>query len=280
MNTAMLEQAYSRVRTALPGIKPRCGLILGSGLADVADNFVIKREMPLGDIWASAKPAIPGHSGKLILGERAGLETLIFCGRHHWYEGLGWEPIAFPVYLLKKLGASMIVLTNAAGAVRADLNAGDVMIIDDHINAMGVHPLVGNTDPVWGPRFPDQSHVYDQRLRGLLDRIALHTGKRISHGTYLAASGPTYETPAEVRAFRAVGADAVGMSTVPEAILASAAGLQVVGLSCMANKAVGVKDGPISHEEVLHVVQRTIPTVKELLAAFWDEVDKTACLRS
>lgn len=272
MNTKILEQAYFRVRKTLPGARPKCGLILGSGLADLTGNFTIKAEFHGSDVRDSAAPPVPGHAGSVLLGERAGLETLVFCGRSHWYEGLGWEPIALPVYLLKKLGASVIVLTNAAGGIRDDLAAGNIMIIDDHINAMGVSPLTGNSDPTWGARFTDQSHVYDPRLRELLNKAAVRTGTSVSHGTYLAASGPTYETPAEIRAFRAMGADAVGMSTVPEAILANAAGLRVAGVSCIANRAAGLKDGSLSHEDVLGAVQNAIPALKAVLAAFWDEM--------
>lgn len=256
----------------MPGAKPKCGLILGSGLGNVAGIFKVKAEMPGHDVWNDAGATVPGHTGSILLGERAGLETLIFCGRRHWYEGLGWEPVALPVYLLKTLGASIVVLTNAAGGIRADLSAGCIMIIDDHINAMGVTPLLGNTDPVWGARFVDQSVIYDRHLRGMLDKAATRAGKLASHGTYLATTGPTYETPAEIRAFRALGADAVGMSTVPEAMLANAAGLRVAGISCIANMAAGVKAGSLSHDEVLSAVEGTAPNLKALLAAFWDEL--------
>lgn len=273
MNTKLLDQAVSRVRTAFPGIRPKYGLILGSGLTGIAGNFTIRAEMPGSAVWESGFPETPGHDGRILRGEYAGLETLIFCGRHHWYEGLGWEPIALPVYLLKQLGASVIVLTNAAGGIRADLAAGDTMIIDDHINAMGVHPLTGNADRTWGPEFSDQSNVYDPQLRKLLDKAATRSGSRASHGVYLATTGPTFETPAEIRAFRAMGADALGMSTVPEAILAHAAGLRVVGLSIIANMAAGLTPRTLSHNNVLDTVQRAIPALRRLLTGFWNEMD-------
>ena len=180
--------------------------------------------------------------------------------------------MALPVYLLKKLGASVLVLTNAAGGIRDDLAAGDLMIIDDHINAMGVNPLTDNSDPTWGPRFADQSSVYDPELRGFLDKAAARAKLRVSHGIYLATSGPTYETPAEIKAFRSLGADAVGMSTVPEAMLANAAGLGVAGISCVANRAAGLSSGALTHNDVLNAVQNAIPAMKALLAAFWDEM--------
>lgn len=275
MNTTMLEDALSVVRKAFPGAMPDCGLVLGSGLAELARNFSIKGELQGKDLGTAAGPAVPGHSGRILLGTRAGIETLVFCGRHHWYEGIGWEPIALPVYLLKKLGASTIVLTNAAGGIRPDLVPGDIMVIDDHINAMGVNPLIGNTDPVWGPRFADQSCIYDKRLRDLLDAAATRSGTRIKHGIYLATSGPTYETPAETRVFRNMGADAVAMSTVPEAMLANAAGLRIAGISSISNMAAGLKTGTQSHEEVLQTVQRSIPALTALLAAFWDGLPGT-----
>ncbi|MEI6810150.1 MAG: purine-nucleoside phosphorylase [bacterium] len=274
MNTKLLDQAVARVRTAFPGIKPRYGLILGSGLAEIAGNFTIRAKISGNEVWGSTMPEVSGHSRSVLRGEHAGLETLIFCGRHHWYEGLGWEPIALPIYLLKQLGASFVVLTNAAGGIRADLAAGDVMIIDDHINAMGVNPLTGNADRTWGPQFSDQSNVYDPQLRQLMDRAAARSGTRFSHGVYLATTGPTYETPAEVRAFRTMGADAVGMSTVPEAILANAAGLRVAGLSTIANMAAGLNPESLSHDAVINAVQRSIPALKPLIAAFWNEMDE------
>ncbi len=271
MNTTILDRALSKVVTALPGARPACGLILGSGLADIAGIFTVKAEMPGLDLWEAAGAPVHGHSSSILLAERAGIETLIFSGRRHWYEGLGWEPIALPVYVLRKLGASVAVLTNAAGGIRDDLSAGTLMIIDDHINAMGVTPLLGNNDPAWGARFADQSAVYDIDLRAQLQKAADRTGHHVAHGIYLATSGPTYETPAETRAFRAMGADAVGMSTVPEAMLANAAGLRVAGISCIANMATGMKNSSLSHDEVLRAVHGAVPALKAILAAFWDE---------
>ena len=206
MNTNTLETACSALLRFIPDARPKCGIILGSGMGGIADIFRSKSVHPYETFCPTGNAVIAGHEGRLILGERAGIATLVFCGRRHYYEGAGWEPLALPVYLLKRLGARVIVLTNAAGAIRNDLEPGDLMVIDDHINAMGTSPLVGNTDPMWGARFADQSRVYDPELRDLLDNAANLARKRVLHGVYLATHGPTYETPAEIRAFRAMGA--------------------------------------------------------------------------
>jgi purine-nucleoside phosphorylase len=166
------------------------------------------------------------------------------------------------------MGASVLLLTNAAGSLCRDLGPGEIMAIDDHINAMGDNPLRGPHMPVWGARFPDQSQVYDPRLRDLLDAAAAEIGERISHGVYAAVSGPAYETPAEVRALRALGADAVGMSTVPEAILAHAAGMRVAGLSCLTNWAAGIAGGELRHDDVITATRQNLERIGRLLAAF------------
>jgi purine-nucleoside phosphorylase len=208
---------------------------------------------------------VEGHAGRVAVAEIERKEILVFQGRRHWYEGAGWEPVAIPVYVSLRLGAGALILTNAAGGVRPDFSPGDLMVIDDHINAMGVHPLVGRHDPAWGPRFPDQSAVYDPGLRGVMDQAAASLSLPVRHGVYLATTGPTYETPAEVAAFRRLGADAVGMSTAPEAILGHAAGLRVAGISCIANAASGADGSRISHEEVVEVIRRTLPVMRRLI---------------
>lgn len=173
--------------------------------------------------------------------------------------------MAFPVYLCAALGCRDLILTNAAGGLHAEYSPGDLMLIEDHINAMGVNPLIGPHIPVWGPRFPEMSAVYNPGLKSILDSAAKEAGVILRHGVYAAVSGPNYETPAEVRALRQTGADAVGMSTVPEAILGHAAGLRVAGLSCIANHAAGVRQSVLSHHDVVATIQRTLPTIGNLL---------------
>lgn len=267
-----LEQALAFVRSQWPKAQPEMGLILGSGWSEVVDSFHIAAAIPYEQIPGLGKTGVVGHAGRLVLAESSGIETLIFQGRRHYYEGVGWTPIALPVFLLKSMGAKGVLITNAAGGVRDDLKPGSLMIIDDHINFLGANPLVGGHDPIWGPRFPDQSEVYNTKLRRLLALAGKARGETLPHGVYLADSGPTYESPAEIRAFRTLGADAVGMSTVPEALLANAAGLKVAGLSCITNLAAGISKQPLSHEEVTEATRNAMARMKGVVLAFWKEV--------
>jgi purine-nucleoside phosphorylase len=274
INIEALDKAARFIKDLWPGAQPLCGLILGSGWSDVANAFNPFKDIPYAKIPGLGKPGVAGHSGRLIWGESAGVETLIFQGRRHWYEGEGWTPVALPIYLLKALGARLVLLTNAAGGVRADLHPGKLMVIDDHINMMGANPLIGPHLAVFGPRFPDQSAVYDARLRKLLDIAGAAARESLTHGIYLADSGPVYETPAEIHAFRTLGADAVGMSTVPEAMLAHAAGLRVAGLSCITNLAAGVGKQPLSHEEVTEATTKAMPRMKAVILRYWKEIER------
>jgi purine-nucleoside phosphorylase len=274
MNYDTLNAAFEHVRAAWPDARPRCGLILGSGWSDVAGAFELKGSMAYEAIPGFGKPGVAGHSGKLSWGAASGLETFIFQGRRHWYEGEGWTPVAIPPYLLKKFGAATVVVTNAAGGINPDFKCGDLMVIDDHINNLASNPLMGPHDDTWGPRFPDQSAVYDPALRALLDAAAGASGVTVHHGVYIASSGPTYETPAEIRAFTSWGADAAGMSTVPEAILAGAAGMRVAGISCITNLAAGISPTPLSHEEVTEATRKAMPRMKALIQSFWEGMSR------
>ncbi|HMP76733.1 MAG TPA: purine-nucleoside phosphorylase [Kiritimatiellia bacterium] len=270
----ILDKAFALVKAKWPDAKPRMGLILGSGWSEVVESFRVVDAIPYEEIPGLGKTGVVGHAGRLVRAESSGLETLIFQGRRHFYEGVGWTPIALPVFLLKSFGVKAVMVTNAAGGVRADLVTGKLMIIDDHINFLGANPLVGAHDPFWGPRFPDQSEVYDAGLRRLLAQAGTAAGEQLPHGVYLADSGPTYESPAEIRAFRTLGADAVGMSTVPEALLAKAAGLRVVGLSCITNSAAGISANPLSHEEVTEATKQAMQRMKQVVLNFWKEVSR------
>ena len=276
MDDDILEQAVARLRERWPEAHPRCGLILGSGWSDVAEVFEARAAIDYDDIPGLGQPSVEGHAGRLIWAESSGVETFLFLGRRHWYEGEGWTPIAVPVFVMKRLGGATLVLTNAAGAVRNGMKPGDLMVIDDHINQLPSNPLAGPHDPFWGPRFPDQTHVYDPALRALLDRAAARVDEDLHHGVYLASTGPTYETPAEIRAYRAMGADAVGMSTVPEAILANAAGLRVAAISCITNLAAGLGPKELAHEEVRQTAKTAAPRMKSLVLAFWKELADAA----
>ena len=272
MNQKILDNALDFVQSQWPAAKPKVGLICGSGWSDVVAAFKERASLAYGDIPGMGSPGVVGHAGKLTWAELSGIETFVFQGRRHWYEGEGWTPVAIPVYLLKQMGAAAVVLTNAAGGVRADLTPGTLMIIEDHINLMNANPLLGPHHPVWGPRFPDQSTVYNRALREALERAGAAVGQPLAKGVYLAGSGPFYETPAEIRAWRALGADAVGMSTVPEAQLANAAGMKVLGLSCITNLAAGVSKNPLTHEEVTATTRAVMAGMTRLMVQLWREL--------
>lgn len=262
INQLTLDSAAEAVQKQWPNAKPKCGLILGSGWGEAVADFQ-GLEIPYDTIPGFGKTGVAGHAGKLLSTSLNGMEVFIFQGRRHWYEGEGWTPVILPVYLLHALGAGTLLLTNAAGGIRDDLAPGSLMVIEDHINMLGSNPLIGSHNPTLGTRFPDQSEVYDKPLRQKL----LEAGAD-SAGVYIATSGPTFETPAEIKQYRAMGADAVGMSTVPEAIVANALGMQVAGLSCVCNWAAGIGNAKLTHEDVNEVATATMPRMKSTIANF------------
>lgn len=232
------------------------GLVLGSGLGAFADTLqesfaVDYRRIPH---WPAA--TVVGHAGRLVGGMAQGRRVLTLSGRAHFYEGHDLRTVTFAVRVLAALGIRTLILTNAAGGINTAFTAGALMLIDDHINALGSNPLIGAYDNRLGPRFPDMSEVYSVRLRGIAREAADAMNLALQHGVYIAVSGPSYETPAEIRAFRALGADAVGMSTVPEAIVARHAQMEVLGLSCISNMAAGVLPQPLHHDEVMQTTAR------------------------
>ena len=266
MNMDMLNKATDKVKRAFPAAKPLCGIILGSGLGSIVDAFRVRAVASYADIPNLGTPGIEGHSGTLVWAEYNGIQCFIFSGRRHWYEGKGWEPVAVPIAILKTCGARFAIITNAAGGISKDFKAGDIMMIDDHINLMGVNPLVGPHNAFFGPRFPDLTDAYDPDLRSICKTVADKEKIELQQGVYAAVSGPTYETPAEVKAFRAMGADAVGMSTAPEVILAKASGIRVLGLSCIVNQALDTrKKKAITHEEVTSVASELSSNLCKLI---------------
>ena len=271
MNSELLNQAFQAVQKIFPNARPAGGLILGTGWSAATESFTIRQALAYRDIPGLGNPTVTGHAGQLLWGSLAGRETFIFQGRRHGYEGAGLEPIAIPVYLLKKFGADAVVLTNSAGSLRPDWKPGTLMIIDDHINAMNANPLIGPHDPVWGERFPDQSQIYNSELKAMMEHAAARLGLPLAHGVYLGVSGPAYETPAEVKAFRSWGADAVGSSTVPEAILANAAGLRVAGLSCITNMGTGIGTTALTHNDIHAMAVNKSADMKALIEEFWKE---------
>ncbi|MGE0362242.1 MAG: purine-nucleoside phosphorylase [Vicinamibacterales bacterium] len=232
------------------------GIVLGSGLGAFADRLDDAIRVPYGEIPHWPASAVVGHAGVLVAGGLAGRRVIVLSGRAHVYEGHPLDEVTFGMRVLGALGVPRVILTNAAGAINTGFATGALMIIDDHINLMGRNPLVGPHDPRLGPRFPDMTEVYSRRLRAVADEAAAARGLRVEHGVYVAVLGPSYETPAEIRAFRVLGADAVGMSTAPEAIVARHMGLDVLGISCITNPAAGVIDRPLEHAEVMAVAAR------------------------
>ena len=227
------------------------GVVLGSGLAELANRARDAIAIPYGAIPGAPSPTVPGHEGRLVIGKIGGARVALFQGRFHSYEGHDGEAIAFPIRLLRCLGVPRVILTAAAGGIRDDLEAGALVCLSDHLNLLGTNPLRGPNDERLGPRFPDLSAVYDQHLRTLAAEEAARLGLALPSAVYACMPGPCYETPAEVRMLRTLGADVVGMSTVPEAIAARHAGIDVLGLAVVANRAAGLDPKPLSHDDVL-----------------------------
>lgn len=235
---------------------PDVAIVLGSGLGDFATTLADAVTMPYDSLphWPASR--VIGHEGKLVVGRAAGRTVAALAGRCHAYEGHDLRTVTFAVRALGLLGVRTLILTNAAGGVNTGFAQGALMVIDDHINLIGDNPLAGPNDDRFGARFPDMSQVYSARLRGIADTAAATLGIALSHGVYVALLGPSYETPAEIRYLRTIGADAVGMSTVPEAIVARHMGLEVLGISCITNMAAGVLPTPLDHAEVMETARR------------------------
>lgn len=269
LDCGVLDAAVDLVQSTFGVEKVDWGLILGSGWADVLKVFTVKQSLPYQEIPGLGTPEVAGHAGLLHLAEYEQKTLLIFQGRRHWYEGQGWTPIALPIYLLKQMQAKNLLLTNAAGGLGYGFKAGDLMIVEDHINLMGSQILGGRLSTVWGERFPDMSKVYDPRLSAALAQAGAKVGEELRRGVFCALAGPQYETPAEIRMLRAVGVQAVGMSLVPEATVAHAAGIKVVGLSCITNLAAGISPSPLSHHEVQEIGRSVAPRAQRLLTRFF-----------
>ena len=235
--------------------QPKVGIILGSGLGGIADEIENKVEIPYREIPHFACSTAPGHKGQLVCGTLNGTSVLCMQGRLHYYEGHPMVSIIFPVRVMRQLGIETLIVTNAAGGVNLSFHVGDLMLIEDHINFLP-NPLIGPNMPEMGPRFCDMTHTYTPALRTLAENAAAKLNIPLQHGVYLGCTGPSYETPAEIRAFRTLGADAVGMSTVPEAIAASHCGMQVLAFSLITNMAAGVTGEKLTEEEVIEIGNR------------------------
>jgi purine nucleotide phosphorylase len=249
-------------------LEPRVGIVLGSGLGGVADAVQDAIAVGYEELPGFPRPTVAGHAGRAVLGRMAGVPVCVLMGRAHLYEGGDPAPRVNPVRALRAAGAEVLVLTNAAGSLRPEVGPGSLMAISDHINLTGHNPLVGPNDEAIGPRFPGMADAYDPVLRAELHAAADGLGIALADGVYLAVSGPSFETPAEIRAFRTLGADAVGMSTVHETILARHAGLRVAAISAISNLAEGLSEVPLSHEQTLADAQRAAGDLARLLASF------------
>jgi purine-nucleoside phosphorylase len=258
----MTSDTYERVEAAAAAIRSQCktlpqtAVVLGSGLGDFADTLLDAIAMPYAELPHWPVSNVVGHAGRLVIGSVAGRQVAALAGRAHFYEGHDVSTVVFATRVMGCLGVREMILTNAAGGINTGFATGALMVIDDHINLLGSNPLLGPNDERFGPRFPDMSEVYSKRLRTIADAAARARGIPVAHGVYVVVHGPSYETPAEIRFLRAIGADAVGMSTVPEALAARHMGLEVLGLSCITNMAAGVLPQPLNHEEVLETARR------------------------
>ena len=268
-----LADSYERAEETASHIRSRCGtppetaVVLGSGLGDFADRLVDAIATPYGDLPHWPASSVVGHSGRLVIGSLGPRRVAALAGRAHLYEGHHLSTVTFAVRVMGRLGVKQVILTNAAGGINTRFAQGALMVIDDHINLLGSNPLSGPNDERFGVRFPDMSEVYSARLRRIADEAAAAADVPLTHGVYVATPGPSYETPAEIRFFRTIGADAVGMSTVPEAIAARHMGLDVLGISCITNMAAGVLPGPLNHDEVLETTRRVRGSFIALLEA-------------
>jgi len=243
----------------------RVAIVLGSGLGGFVDQFSEAVTIPYSEIPGFVTSTAEGHAGRLVIGKVDHVPVIAMQGRVHFYEGYSLEEVTFPVRVFKLLGVKSLILTNAAGGIDVQLSQGALMVISDHLNLMGVSPLRGPNDERFGVRFPDMTEVYSRRLQEIVVEEARAMGTEVRRGIYAALSGPSYETPAEIHMLRTFGADAVGMSTVPEAIVARHMDLEVLGISCITNMAAGISDVPINHEEVMEIGNRVRVTFGELL---------------
>ncbi|HXG54359.1 MAG TPA: purine-nucleoside phosphorylase [Vicinamibacterales bacterium] len=258
------EQAAAHLRERI-GPVPDVAVVLGSGLGAFADGLTGGGNVPYAGIpnWPASN--VVGHAGTLVAGSLAGKAVVALSGRAHYYEGHDLQTVTFATRVLGLLGVRQLILTNAAGGINLSFRPGTLMMMDDHINLLGSSPLLGANDERFGPRFPDMTEVYSRRLRGIADAAAQARGVAVAHGVYAALHGPSYETPAEIRFLRTIGADAVGMSTAPEAIVARHMGMEVLGISCITNPAAGVLPEPLNHAEVMEVARRVRGEFSSLL---------------
>ncbi len=263
-NYEKLMKCYECVQKKI-SFKPELALILGSGLGDYADTMEVVETLDYHDIEGFPVSTVPGHKGRFVFGYAGGVPIVAMQGRVHFYEGYKPQDVVLPVRLMKLMGAKVLFLTNAAGGINRSFNAGDLMLITDHISMSVPSPLIGENIEELGVRFPDMSEVYSRRLRKIVENAAVTAGVPLRKGVYIQTTGPQYETPSEIRAYERLGADAVGMSTAIEAIAARHAGMEICGISCISNLAAGISVNPLTHKEVQETADRVAPLFKKLV---------------
>lgn len=265
------QELFDAAAAALPEswfrFRPESGMILGSGWSRTVIGRDCVDRIPFSAIPGLGASTVQGHAGEVRLLETGGRRAIVFCGRRHFYEGAGWGPVVLPIELMRRLGVRDLTLTNAAGAVNPKLRPGDLLLITDHVNTTGLNPLQGPVRPGWGTRFPDQSEVYSKARAAEIKGFAAEAGIALGEGIYAFTAGPCYETPAEIRAYHIWKADAVGMSTVPEAIAANAIGMRIAAISCITNMAAGISGQPLSHAEVMESTEACAEKMDCLVSA-------------
>ncbi|HHU33278.1 MAG TPA: purine-nucleoside phosphorylase [Clostridia bacterium] len=265
-----LDESLSYIKAEAENKQPQVGLVLGSGLGPLGNEISKASIIDYKNIPYFPVSTVEGHAGKLIIGNLEGKEVIACQGRFHYYEGYDLTEVTYPIRIMQALGVHTLIVTNAAGGINKSFKPGDIMLIEDHINLLGSNPLRGKNEPELGPRFPDMTEAYAKELKNLATKAANELGITLKKGVYAAFSGPSYETPAEIRFLRLVGADSVGMSTVPEVIVANHANIKVLGISCITNMASGVLDRKLSHDEVVDTANKVqasfIKLVKKIIA--------------
>ncbi|MCC6332825.1 MAG: purine-nucleoside phosphorylase [Myxococcales bacterium] len=264
------------IRSKAPGFSPKLAIILGSGLGGFADTLQRPVSIDYRQLPDFPTSSVVGHAGRLVLGYRGQVPVVVMQGRVHFYEGYQPWQVAFPARVLCRLGIHHLTVTNAAGGINTGFAVGDLMAISDHLNLAGFNPLIGPNEDKLGPRFPDMSHAYDPAFLAALERVAAEERIALRRGVYASLAGPSYETPAEIRMLRTLGADAVGMSTVPEVIVAAHMGVKVTGVSCITNLAAGISQQKLSHAEVAETADKVKDTFMRLIGRFLDEAAKMA----
>ncbi|OAS87468.1 MULTISPECIES: purine-nucleoside phosphorylase [Metabacillus] len=274
MNYDAIKEAASYVKSKYEDT-PKIGLILGSGLGVLADEIENPVKIPYNEIPNFPVSTVEGHAGQLVIGTLKEAKVIAMQGRFHFYEGYSLDKVTAPVRVMKELGVETLIVTNAAGGINESFEAGDLMLITDHINNMGTNPLIGPNNANIGVRFPDMSESYNRKLRDMAKNIANELNIKLQEGVYVGNTGPSYETPAEVRALRTLGGDAVGMSTVPEVIIARHAGLNVLGISCISNMAAGILDQPLSHDEVIETTDKVRVNFLKLVKSIVEKIQSS-----